>query len=205
MPRSIVSPTVDARERILRAAEKLFAEKGYAATSVGDIADAAETNRALLYYYFEDKHSLYVSLIDEGVAQFRRMAQVALATPGSYSDRLAAFVRGHLDLIWKRTNMARVVHRCLLDGHQEEVGLVEKFQVVVEELEQFFRDAVAAGEFRPVDPTIAARTFLGPTYIFSLWKLYDRSQFDPEEVAAYITDLLLRGLIQSRSQEDAVG
>jgi AcrR family transcriptional regulator len=188
-----VSPSLEARERILRAAVRLFAEKGYAAASVADIMDQAETNRALLYYYFEDKHSLYVSVIDEGVGRFRRMADAALATPGSYSDRLAAFVRGHLELIWTQTDMARVVHRCLLDGHQEEVGLVEKFQAVVTRLEQFFRDGIAAGEFRPVDPGITARTFLGPTYVISMWK-FTGQEFDREQIGRQITDQLRCGL-----------
>ncbi len=90
--------------------------------------------------------------------------------------------------------MARVVHRCLLDGHQEETGLVEKFQAAADHLERFFRDAVARGEFRAVDPAITARTFLSPTFIFSLWKLYEGERFDPEEIAVQITELLLRGL-----------
>jgi len=195
MPRSTASPpTAEARARIVRSAVKLFAEKGYAAASVADIMDAAETNRALLYYYFEDKHSLYVSVIDQGVAQFDAMVEEALGTPGTYADRLAAFVRGHLDLITHHSDMARVVHRCLLDGHQEEVGLAEKFRVALERLEQFFREAAAAGEFEALDPAIAARTFLGPTYIFSLWKLYEGMRFDPEQVAAQITRQLLHGL-----------
>src|SRR5262245_47758494 len=78
----------DARARILRAAERLFAEKGYAATSVQEITEAAAVNKALLYYYFADKHSLYVGLIDEGIAEFRRMLDEALGQPGTYSDRL---------------------------------------------------------------------------------------------------------------------
>src|SRR6476620_770241 len=93
-----VPAPVDARARILRAAERLFAEKGFAATSVHEITEAASVNKALLYYYFEDKHSLYVGLIDDGIAEFRRMLDEALCKPGGYADRLRAFVEGHVRL-----------------------------------------------------------------------------------------------------------
>ncbi|MFN3652259.1 MAG: TetR/AcrR family transcriptional regulator [Armatimonadota bacterium] len=183
----------DARDRILRAAEKLFARKGYAATSVHEITNAAEVNRALLYYYFEDKHALYMALIDEGVAHFRQMLKRALASPGSYSDRLAAFVRGHLELIRTRPDHARMVHRCLLDRHQEEFGLVEKFQANVQVIEAFFREAVEAGEFDVDRPELAARTLLGPTFVYSLWRVYEGDRFTPEELERHVTSLLLRG------------
>jgi len=186
--------TGDARERLLAAAEKLFAEKGYAATAVHELTDAAGVNRALLYYYFEDKHSLYRAVLDEGTAAFETMLGEALSVPGTYAERLAAFVRGHLNLIRTRGDMARLVHRCLLDGHQEEFGLREKFQRSVERLEAFFREAAAAGEFRSVDPEITARSILGPTFIFSLWGISEGDRFPIDAIAEQVTGQLLFGL-----------
>ncbi|MCS7309679.1 MAG: TetR/AcrR family transcriptional regulator, partial [Armatimonadetes bacterium] len=56
-----------ARDRIMRAAEALFAERGFDATSIGEIALRAHVNRALLYYYFEHKEDLYHALLREGI------------------------------------------------------------------------------------------------------------------------------------------
>lgn len=184
---------LDARHRLLRAAERLFAQKGYAATSVHEITDAAETNRALLYYYFKDKHSLYVSVIDEGVAEFLGLVERTLFGPGSYSDRLCAFVRGHLELGWYRGDLARVVHRCLLDGHHDEVGLQQKFRSGLERMEAFFTEAVAAGEFRAIDPRLAARTVSGPTYLLALCSHFDEIPLTLDEMAERVTDQVLRG------------
>src|SRR5688572_13610677 len=150
MGRPAAAPTVEARTRLLRAAEKLFAQKGYAATAVHEITDAAGVNRALLYYYFEDKHSLYAAVIEEGTAEFIAMVDRTLSSSGSYSERLAAFVEGHLELIWRRGEMARVVHRCLLDEHQKEFGLVERFAEGTRRFEAFLREGMEAGEFRPM-------------------------------------------------------
>lgn len=186
-------PEIDARDRLLRAAEKLFAKKGYAGTAVHEITTAAGVNRALLYYYFEDKHSLYAAVIDDGVAAFTRMLDAALSTPGTYADRLAAFVRGYLRLLWERPEGSRVVHRCLLDGYQDEFRLLEKFQGGMTRLEAFFREASASGEFRPLDPAIAARSFVGPMFIFSLWRMFESDRFSQEELALELIAQLLNG------------
>src|SRR5262245_6291216 len=153
--------TADARERILRAAEKLFGERGYAATSVQEITEAAEVNKALLYYYFEDKHSVYVSLIDHGIRRFHEMLTGALATRGTAADRLRALVRAHLALLEEERDLVRVIYRCLHAGEQEAVGLTAKFEEKVRPLEQFFREAADSGEFRPIDPSMAVLSLLG--------------------------------------------
>jgi AcrR family transcriptional regulator len=188
------TPAQDARDRILKAAERLFAEKGFAATAVHEITDAAEVNRALLYYYFEDKHSLYKAVIHRGLDQFRAMMDTALSADGPYAERLGALVRGHLNLLWNNGDLSRVVHRCLMDGHQQELGMVERFEQEIKRLEQFFRDGMAAGEFRVLDPALTARTVLAPTYMFAQCRNYSSERFDEEQITAHVTTLLLNGL-----------
>ncbi|KPU43790.1 HTH-type transcriptional repressor NicS [Oxobacter pfennigii] len=54
----------ESRERILNASIKLFSEKGFDATRVNEIAEAAEVNKALIYYYFKSKEEILDYLID---------------------------------------------------------------------------------------------------------------------------------------------
>jgi AcrR family transcriptional regulator len=65
------------RERILKAAEKIFAEKGYDASRIDEIAANAGVNKALIYYYFQSKYSLLEEL-------FRRFFQESAAMLVSY-------------------------------------------------------------------------------------------------------------------------
>ena len=52
-------------QKIIRAADKLFTQKGYAATKTREIAEEAETNLALLNYYFGSKENLYKKVVQE--------------------------------------------------------------------------------------------------------------------------------------------
>ena len=62
---SVAADTLPARERLLQAALQLFAEHGYAKTSIRAIAQAAQANVAAVSYYFGDKATLYAALFSE--------------------------------------------------------------------------------------------------------------------------------------------
>ena len=191
---TVLEPGLDARQRILQAAERLFAEKGFAATSVQEITEAAEVNKALLYYYFEDKHTLYTTLLDNGVTEFRRMLHGALDSPGTYPERLAVFIREHISLAWRRSTLLQMVHRCLMAGEGDGVALNEKFQDNLDRLTAFFADGMAAGEFRATDPEMLARSVLGLDNSFILCKLYKGEEHGIDRVADHVTDLLVHAL-----------
>lgn len=56
---------INTEQKIIRAADKLFTQKGYAATKTREIAEEAETNLALLNYYFGSKEKLYKKVVQE--------------------------------------------------------------------------------------------------------------------------------------------
>ncbi|MFN3652294.1 MAG: TetR/AcrR family transcriptional regulator [Armatimonadota bacterium] len=180
-----------ARERIFRAAEQLFAEKGYDGTAIVEITELAGVNRGLPFYYWKDKRALYAAVVEGGLGLFIRMAEETISGLGTASERLAAFARGHLRLLWHQPLPMRVVDRCLLDGHVEELGLGTLFRETVARLEQLFQRAADDGELRAVDPELAARVLLGPGFIFSMWRQFEGERFSEERLAAFISDFLI--------------
>jgi AcrR family transcriptional regulator len=69
------------RRTILKAARKIFFEKGLQATAMDEIAETAELSKGTLYLYFKSKEDLYVSLLEEGLAILRRMFEEVAARP----------------------------------------------------------------------------------------------------------------------------
>ncbi|MFH1059607.1 MAG: TetR/AcrR family transcriptional regulator [Pseudomonadota bacterium] len=76
------NPDDTVRERLLRAAVDLFAEKGYTATSIREIVAAAGVTKPVLYYYFHNKKGLYHQIMDQA-AQRLRANLAALSEPGA--------------------------------------------------------------------------------------------------------------------------
>src|SRR5208337_5663180 len=80
------------RDAILRAALAEFAQEGLAGARMDAIAAAAGVNKALLYYYFRDKESLYGALLDDLFRRLKERVVRALDAPGSAGERLLSYV-----------------------------------------------------------------------------------------------------------------
>jgi TetR/AcrR family transcriptional regulator len=94
------------RDRILLAAASLFANKGYAGTSVREIVEAAGVTKPTLYYYFKNKEELYVRLMDLAVETFCYVLSQSVNRPGTIREQLAGLLadlhgifREHVDLL----------------------------------------------------------------------------------------------------------
>ena len=75
----------DARHRLLEAGLRLFADRGYAGTSVQDVIEAAGVTKPVLYYYFESKGGLFQALVDQAMDERLRLIQEA--APPEQADR----------------------------------------------------------------------------------------------------------------------
>jgi AcrR family transcriptional regulator len=78
------------RRRLLEAAARLFGEKGFRATSVDDIAEAAGFSKGALYYNFETKDQLFEALVEEHIDVMVGGLEEALADVRTIEDKLAA-------------------------------------------------------------------------------------------------------------------
>ncbi len=80
------------RERVLRLADVLFAEHGYAAVSMREVALAAGVTKPALYYHFRDKEALYEECVLATQQRLGALLRVAAQQEGTLADRLAAVV-----------------------------------------------------------------------------------------------------------------
>lgn len=154
---------VGGRERLLAAATRLFAAKGYAATSVRDIVKAAKVTAPVLYYHFGSKERLFVGLVRSGVDVLEAEMAKALAAAASPAERVRAFGRVHV-AIQQRFADLRWVVEAVVTGPPNAAPRFDfrgLFAHLVEQLADLVRGAVASGEFRRCDPTAAALAILG--------------------------------------------
>ena len=106
---------VATRRRLLDAAKRLFAERGFAEVSVREICREANANLALVNYYFGDKGGLYLEVIDEALALVNDFnAQVMQAPENSTpEERLTRFVRMFVERVLQRDEQHTWVHRLI--------------------------------------------------------------------------------------------
>ncbi len=109
------------RAAILDAAERLFAEQGYEATSLSAVGMAASVSRATPGYFFGSKADLYQAVLDRCFAEVRdavRGGRVrALSSGRSGDDILAGAVSDYFDFLAARPNFVRLIEREALSGN----------------------------------------------------------------------------------------
>jgi TetR/AcrR family transcriptional regulator len=196
---------VTARDRIVAAATREFAERGLDGARIDAIGRAAGVNKALLYYYFPSKVELYRGLVLEHVAAAgRRLAAVADETRPA-SEVLPRMIEALVDLGAERPNGPLLILREVLDGwgHLRDEDFPELL-ATARPISETVARGVAAGEFRPVPPLYAHLLIMGAMNFFLVSaparargsRLVGQPDIDPDPraFARFVSDLVARGL-----------
>jgi TetR/AcrR family transcriptional regulator len=145
------------RKAILQAALVEFSEAGLSGARMDSIAESAGVNKALLYYYFRDKDTLYAAVLDEFFARFLDRLTETLSRPASAGERFLSYVRAHFDTVAESPHYARIfVGEILRAGrggspHIERV-FARYMQPIALRVVGVLQEGIASGEFRPVEP-----------------------------------------------------
>jgi AcrR family transcriptional regulator len=113
------------RERILQSAAQVLAERGYAASTLNDIADRANTKAGSLYYYFDSREELIREIMTRGITEtidHVAAAVEALPSDATSQDRLGAAITAHVRYLLTESNIARASIRALGQAPAEVQG-----------------------------------------------------------------------------------
>ena len=114
------------RARLLAVAEELFAQHGYAGTSLDAIAAKARMHKPGICYYFPSKRALYEAVIGEVLGSLEELAEQALSSPGSPRERLLRSIETWVDALAARPTSARLIlHEA---ANPDPTGVPQAFQ-----------------------------------------------------------------------------
>jgi AcrR family transcriptional regulator len=189
-------------DRVLSSAARLFAEDGFAATSVRAVAERARLTKAGLYYHINEKEDLLYRICERSIADILDGARAAMAREGDPAARLAALIRNHCGYFFRHPHNLTVLNRDrgALTGHQREAvrALERDYLDLVREV---FRAGRRRGRLRRrlrrLDPTVAAFGLLGALNTLDRW--YDPAgRLKPDAVIGQIETLFMHGIVEER-------
>ena len=196
------------RATLLEAAESIFAERGFAATRLEDVAERVGIRRASIVYHFRDKRELYGAVLDELVQGLYEPVERALDQGGPLGDRVEGAVSVFVDFIAERPSAARILLREIADGSPDNPPqLVRHLAVSFTPLVLRVRGVgQRARRYPKADPTQIASAIAGTT-IFQLAAVptlapgLDYDPREPERLEALRAQVmgLARGLLGEHS------
>jgi TetR/AcrR family transcriptional regulator len=186
------------RAAILEAAETIFAERGFAATRLEDVAERVGIRRASIVYYFKDKRELYDAVLEDVFAGLERRIESALSSLDPLPARVEAGVSAWVDYVGARPTTARLLLREVADGSPDRDSALRRFTRPYFELirKQVIERRDRAGDaLQDVDPVLVASTIAGTTMFFvaampTLVPELGLHPTQPESLAAHREQLL---------------
>ena len=112
---SVRLPGPERRDTILKAAQRLFAEKGYHGVSIDEIAREVDVSPAILYRHFKSKQILYTAVLQEMSAQRESYVQTVINSGTSFEDVLTGMTQVYIKSIEENPDLLRIELQSLLD------------------------------------------------------------------------------------------
>jgi TetR/AcrR family transcriptional regulator len=144
------------REKILRAAIREFSEHGLAGARTSAIASAAGVNKALLYYYFRDKESLYAAGLEQVADTVASAAIAVFDLDCSAGERILRFALQHFDRILCQQGFQALMQQEMVrfrQGQSNALQLIAKkaFEPMIGRVQAVAEEGVRTGELCPMD------------------------------------------------------
>lgn len=187
----------DNRAAILEAALKTFAERGFHAATLEDIADAAGITKGTIYWYFKTKEAL-LSAIVERYSVFPDVTQLAMrAIEGEDEEQLVAIASKLLATAEEHVNVVRMAI-CEAQHFPEVRDMMAKeiLGKLYPLFGQYLQQRIQAGVFRPVNPVLVTQTFVSTLVMFALARhtLAEQFPLSREEMVREFVHLFLDGI-----------
>jgi TetR/AcrR family fatty acid metabolism transcriptional regulator len=186
----------DKHERILRAATKVFATRGFFGAQVADVARAADVAAGTVYLYFKGKDDLLIAIFERTMSEAIAEGRAALSGIGDPIDRLREIARLHLERLGRDRHLA-VVFQVEL---RQSTKFMERFSATqLREYLGIIRDTIAdgqaAGAIRPsINPTLAAKMLFGALDEMATNWMLSRRRYALASAVDDVIDLFIHGV-----------
>ena len=185
---------------IVAAALGVFAEKGFAASRLDDVAERAGVAKGTIYLYFETKEALFEAAVREIISPLLDRVGVAVRDPDASSEALLQLVIGTIYTELVGTERRQIMRMLIAEAGRFPQLVAYYYQNVVGRGKAIIRDiverGVASGEFRAGPFTSHPEVILGPAIMAAIWKMvFD--PLDPLDLDGFMQahiDLALNGL-----------
>jgi len=189
---------VDKHSKIIHAATKVFAKKGFFNARISDIAKEAKVADGTIYLYFNNKFDILISVFEEEIGGLIEQVTKSLALEPDPRKQLRIFATKHLTMMKKNKNLAEVIQIEL----RQSTKLIKdyrnnKFSEYIDIISTIIKNGQAQNIYRAdIKPGIAKRAFFGALdEISRVWSLSLDTEYTVDETINQIMDIFLSGVL----------
>ena len=189
--------------KIIRAATKVFAKKGFFNARISDIAKEAKVADGTIYLYFNNKFDILLSIFEQEIGSLIEQVNVLLANEDDPQKMLEIFISKHLFEMKKNRNLAEVIQIELRQTNKVIRDYRDnKFSEYVDIISTIIKKGQQENIYRKdILPGIAKRAIFGALdEITRLWNSNRDTQYSVEEMAQQVTEIFLIGILSPKNE-----
>ena len=186
----------ETKRHILTKAEQLFAQRGFDGVSMREIAEACDITKANIYYYFENKESLYFEVLESDLLAMIAVLRQAAQHEGTCRARMARITACFSRLAQEKRPLIQMGMRHFGGAGAEVRDIFRRHRrQLIESIERVLADGVQSGELRALDVRATALSFIGMIFVHVIKRGEEGlPPFADGELAARTVDLLFDGI-----------
>jgi len=196
-----MNEATETRHRLIDVARRLFAERGFDATSVRDITGEAKANLGAITYHFGSKQALYDAVLEQAFAPVAARARVALPEGIAPLDAVEQVVRGVFEEMASRPDLPQLILQQAVQQNVLPEAARRSLGLLIERLASLIRRGQRDGTVRPGDPLRMAISVMAQPAYFNLVRRFAPDLLAPageaaavSEVADHLVDFVRAGL-----------
>ncbi len=186
---------IRSHDRILLKALALFSDRGYDATSVREICEAAGVTKPTLYHFYGSKEGVYRALVEGTLDEYREGVRAIVEAKGTVSERLKQIARGHFAYTLQRPELVRFLLGLIHNppGSAPSTEFHRLYDEVLSQYARLIQEGVDDGALAPGSAGVRLLVFSGAMieaihgFLFA-----GRPELTPE-LADTLVDTILRG------------
>ncbi len=186
------------REQLLRAARKVFREKGYNGATIADIVREAGVAQGTFYLYYSSKNAVAMSLIEGLMERMAAAVESAMKSETSFEKKLGSLIGASFQVARQNADIFALAFIGADETHPEMHSESPEHTGFLNTVTDLFSEAVGTGEMETMDPEIAARLVLGLLQhaIIEAFVSGEGEGDEPERLEQGVRVLLTNALVQ---------
>ena len=197
MPVNTQKTGTEKYQKIIQAATKVFAQKGFYNSKVSDVAKEAKVADGTIYLYFKNKDDLLISIFENSMDTFTGEIQKIVEGVSDPFEKLRLFIKLHLELVRENQDTAQVLQ---IELRQSSKFMKEyaatKFRDYLSRISMILEEGQEKGVFKKsINAVIIKRAIFGAVDEMALdWVLMKKKKYTMEEVADQLCSMFIEGL-----------
>jgi len=182
------------KRKIFETSMKLFAEKGYDATSIEEITATVGVAKGTLYYHFSSKEEIFNFLVEEGIKLLQNSIDIKTAKFPNYIDKLKAIVLIQIKIVMKYENLITILLSQFWGNETRNQKCQKHIFEYIKKIEQIVEEGIEKGEIKQGNPQAIASEIYGLICSSLVYKLRKQEEIDMMKLFKEFENTVIEGL-----------